>query len=254
MTAAVSPLLAPDEPPAFEIVNPAGRADVLLLCDHASHRLPRRLGTLGLAPGQILEHIGWDIGAALVARRLAARLDAPLVLSGYSRLVIDCNRPPGVPSSIPERTGGVPIPGNEALSDEEKTERARACFWPYHRAIEALLAARPRPAALLSMHSFTPDFPGELRPWPLALLYGHDRRLAGLLMDEIRATHGLLVGDNEPYQVSDTSDYGVPIHGERRGISSVLVEVRQDGILTPEGATLWADRLADAFLAVAPRL
>lgn len=246
-------MLQPDEPPAFTVINPDGPSDVFLLCDHASPRLPRGLGTLGLRPGQVLEHIGWDIGAADMARRMAERLDAPLVLSGYSRLVVDCNRPPGVASSIPEVTGGVEVPGNRGLSEEEARRRVEAFFWPYHRAIEGLLARRPKPAALLSVHSFTPSFPGQVRPWPVAMLYGNDRRLAGLMIDQLRA-QGLLVGDNEPYRVTPGSDYAIPNYGEARGVPAALIEVRQDGIDTREGAVAWADRLVDAFLAVRPAL
>jgi predicted N-formylglutamate amidohydrolase len=246
-------MLEPDEPPSFEVVNPEGSAGLFLICDHASARMPRALGTLGLTSAQIQEHIGWDIGAALVARRLSSLLDAPLVLSGYSRLVIDCNRPVDVPSSIPVVTGGVAVPGNEGLSDEQRRQRQETFFWPYHRAIGALLERRPKPTALLSVHSFTPDYPGQVRPWPVAMLYGRDRRLAGLMIDELQR-HGFLVGDNEPYRVTPTSDVGVPSYGERLGVPAALVEVRQDGITTPEGAAAWADRLAQVYRAVEPGL
>lgn len=246
-------MLDPDEPPPFEVVNADARGDVFLICDHASHRLPRRLGSLGLAPGQITEHIGWDIGAAKVARRLSELLDAPLVLSGYSRLAIDCNRPPGAPTSVVEVTGGVTVPGNAGVGADERQAREDALFWPYHRAISALLDRRPPPRALLSIHSFTPDFPGQVRPWPVAMLYGRDRRLAGLLLDELTA-QGWMVGDNEPYRVTDGGDYGVPVYGEKRQTPAVLVEIRQDGIVTDEGALVWADRVAAAYRAVAPRL
>lgn len=247
-------MLDPDEPPPFEVVNPDGRGSAFLICDHASHRLPRALGTLGLSEAQRREHIGWDIGAAVAARRLAERLDAPLVLSGYSRLAIDCNRPPGVPSSIPALTCGVAVPGNEGLSDEQVRLRQHEIFWPYHRAIEALLAGRPRPRALLSIHSFTHDYPGQLRPWPISMVYGQDRRLAALMLDELRSTHGLLVGDNEPYRVTGQGDYGIPTYGEQRGIPAVLVELRQDGVTDDAQARAWGDRLADVYLAIEPRL
>lgn len=252
---ALPPVLAPDEPPPFEVVNPDGASGLFLICDHASHRLPRALGTLGLRPEQILEHIGWDIGAAQVARRLSSLLDAPLVLSGYSRLAIDCNRPPHVASSIPTLTGGVPVPGNIDLDDRSRQARQDALFWPYHRAIEALLARRPRPAALLSVHSFTPTFPGQVRPWPVGVVFGQDRHLAGLFFDQLRADDpALLVGDNEPYQVTPDSDYGVPNYGEKRGVPAMLLEIRQDGIADDEGAHAWADRIARAYRALEPRI
>jgi predicted N-formylglutamate amidohydrolase len=73
-------LLDPDEPPPFEVVNPEGKANALLVCDHASNRLPRRLAGLGLTREHLDQHIAWDPGAAAVARGLAARLDATLIL------------------------------------------------------------------------------------------------------------------------------------------------------------------------------
>lgn len=244
-------MMEPDEPPPFEVVNPDGQGRVLLLCDHASHRIPRRLGTLGLRPEQTLEHIGWDIGAASVARRLSSLLDAPLVLSGYSRLVIDCNRPPQADSSIPAVTCGVPVPGNEGLTEHERRRRREAFFDPYHGAIDALMQRRERPSVLLSIHSFTPDYPGQHRPWPVAILYRKYADLAARWMHELRTTHGLVVGDNEPYRVTSTTDYSVPVHGEDRDIPALLIEIRQDGVASAEGALAWADRLASVARSVA---
>lgn len=241
------PLLEPDEPPAFELVNAGGRGRAVLTCDHASPRLPRRLGDLGVSEADRLTHIGWDIGAALVARRLAALVDAPLVLSGYSRLAIDCNRPPGAPTSIPEMTGGVEVPGNRSLAPADAAERAEALFWPYHRAVEALLDARRDaglPTLVVAVHSFTPSLLGQARPWRAGLLYNRDRRLADLFGASLAREPGMIVGDNEPYRVTDGGDFTVPVHGERRGLPHVLFEIRQDEISHPAGVEAWAARLA----------
>jgi predicted N-formylglutamate amidohydrolase len=113
-------LLSPDKPPAVEMVNADGSSSAVLLCDHASNRVPERLGNLGLDAVQLADHIGWDPGAADVARRLSADLDAPLVLSGYSRLVIDCNRPLRSAESIVKESAGVPVPHNRGLSPAER--------------------------------------------------------------------------------------------------------------------------------------
>lgn len=241
------PLLEPDEPPSVELVNAGGRARTVVICDHASHRLPRRLGDLGVSEANRLTHIGWDIGAALVARRLAELVDAPLVLSGYSRLAIDCNRPPGAPTSIPEATGGVEVPGNRGVTPIDAAERAEALFWPYHRATEALLDARrdaSLPTCLVAVHSFTPSLLGKARPWRAGLLYNRDRRLADLFREALAREPGMIVGDNEPYRVTDGGDFTVPVHGERRGIPHVLFEIRQDEIGSPAGVEAWAARLA----------
>lgn len=250
-------MLEPDEPPAFEVVDPHGSSTAFLICDHASPRLPRRLGDLGLSEAQRLDHIGWDPGAALVARRLSALLGAPLVLSGYSRLAIDCNRPPHVPASVPAQSCGVAIPGNAHLADDgaARAERAEALFHPYHRAIAALLDRRREaglPTALLSVHSFTPVLSGQARPWQIGVMYGRDRRLADLLLRVLRRDGALVVGDNQPYTVTDTTDYGVPVHGEGRGLPCVLLELRNDLIAHEAGAHEWAARLYAAYREIEP--
>ena len=122
-------LLGDDEPAPFELINEGGLGNLVLVCDHASNRVPARLANLGLTRLQLASHIGWDSGAAAVSRRLSARLDAPLVLSNYSRLVIDCNRWPAAVDSIPASSDGIVIPGNVALSEEDAraiTDRFRA--------------------------------------------------------------------------------------------------------------------------------
>lgn len=242
------PLLMAGEPPALEVVNGDSSATVVLTCDHASNRLPRRLGNLGLAQRDLDSHIGWDVGAAGVARALSRALSAPLVLSSYSRLVIDCNRPPESPGSIPLSSAGVAIPGNRDLDDEARRVRRETFFTPYHNGITELLdrrAAIRQPTALLAIHSFTPDYPGEERPWHIDIAYSRDRRLAALLLDKINEVPGLLVGDNLPYGVDDESDYTIPFHGERRGLPHVLIEIRQDLLATIAGIEWWIDRLLD---------
>jgi predicted N-formylglutamate amidohydrolase len=232
-------LLALDEPAAFETVRPGGASPYVLLCDHASSRLPRALGTLGLSEAARMDHIGWDIGAAKVARVLSEALDAPLVLCGYSRLAIDANRPPGTPASIPEVTCEVPVPGNRGLGEAERRAREEELFWPYHRAIEALLRAREDlgvRSMIVSVHSFTPRLYGEDRPWHAGVMYNRDRRLAAALLAALADEPGLVVGDNKPYHVTDGADYGVPVYAERAGRPGVLLELRQDLVAQDDGA------------------
>ena len=246
-------LLAADEPAAFEIVNADGAGSAVLVCDHASNRLPRRLGTLGLSTAKLADHIAWDPGAADVARRLSDLLDAPLVLSSYSRLVIDCNRPLDSPESIPAQTDGVPVPGNRMLTPGDRALRIEAVFSPYHRAISDVLDRRAgRSSLLLSIHSFTAVLAGQWRPWSISFAHGRDRRLASLLVDAMNRDASLVVGDNQPYSVDDTFDYTIPVHGEDRGLPHVLVEIRQDRITTPADAAAWAVRLAATFSQVEP--
>jgi predicted N-formylglutamate amidohydrolase len=242
------PLLGSDEPPPVELVNANGRSSAVLVCDHASSRVPRQLGSLGLDAVRLADHIGWDPGAAEVARRLSALLDAPLVLSGYSRLVIDCNRPLRNAESIAEQSGGVPVPGNRDLLPLEREMRSNALFRPYHGAISRLLDERShKPSLLLSIHSFTPVLNDRARPWHIGVSYGRDRRLASLMIGALARCGNFTVGDNEPYPIEDDVDYTIPVHGEGRGLPGIMIEIRQDEIRTVDAAAAWAARLAQAY-------
>ena len=240
-------LLSPGEPPAVEIVCANGHSAYFLTCDHAGNRIPEKLGTLGLSAVDRRRHIAWDIGAAGVARRLAVRLDAFLILQAYSRLVIDCNRSPEWPSAIAKISEQTEIPGNLSVSAEEAEARRREIFAPYQDRIAAELDARAaigRPTILATIHSFTPEYLGVKRPWHVGVLYNRDTRLAHILLDLLRKSGNLVVGDNEPYSVADLSDYTIPVHGERRGIPHVEIEIRQDLIEGEAGQGEWAERLA----------
>lgn len=252
------PLLSQDEPPPYEVVNPDGPSKFLLVCDHASHRVPASLKDLGVRREALLDHVGWDPGAANVARHLAAELDATLILSNYSRLVIDCNRKPGSTTSIPAKSDTVRVPGNEGMDEDSAKARAEALFWPYHRrieqAIDERLAAR-RPTVLVSIHSFTPALQGKKRPWEVGFMYGRDDTLAQYMIAWTRAERpDLTVGDNQPYQVNDSVDYTVPVHGESRGLYAMIVELRNNEIDTDVGVTFWGAMLAAGLRAVEPKL
>jgi predicted N-formylglutamate amidohydrolase len=240
-------LLADDEPPPFSIERESGKSDFVLICDHADRRIPRALGTLGVAESELSRHIAWDIGARGVASRLAEHLDAVLITQTYSRLVIDCNRPLGAPTSIVTRSERTDVPGNQDLTPAGRSARAEEIFAPYHRRIEEELDRRRsigRPTLLISMHSFTPEFNDVARPWHIGMLYNHDTRLAHALLGLIRAEGRWVVGDNEPYSVSDGTDYAIPVHGEQRGLPHVEIEIRQDLITDEAGQSEWAQHLA----------
>jgi len=261
MTDAPQNLLAADEPPPVAIYNESGRSPFLLVADHAGNRFPRAFGRLGISTAEAERHIALDIGIAGLGRILAETLDATLIRQNYSRLVIDCNRPPGAVTSIPEISELTRIPGNTALSAAERAAREREIFRPYHNAIAAELERRRKanaPTALIALHSFTPVFKGVARPWHAALLYHRDPRLAHALLKLLRNESGLNVGDNEPYFVSDATDYTIPVHGERRNIPHVLIEIRQDLITEEKGQRQWAMRLArllpEAFGSLLPKL
>jgi predicted N-formylglutamate amidohydrolase len=235
-----------DLPPVLQ-ENAGGRSSFLLTCDHFGRLIPKRLGDLGLSEKELSRHIGWDIGIAGVVQDLSRRLDAHLIAQRYSRLVIDCNRPPHVPSSIPLISEATAIPGNEGLSREASETRRREIFDPYHRVIHETIDRRLRegvPTILLALHSFTPVYAGIARPWHIGTLYRRDKVLPPLLLAALRAEGDLVVGDNEPYAVSEATDYTIPVHGEARGLMSTGIEIRQDLIADEAGQRQWAERLA----------
>jgi predicted N-formylglutamate amidohydrolase len=238
-----------DVPPVHED-NTAGRSPFLLTSDHYGRAIPHALGDLGLPASEFERHIAWDVGIAGVADALSKQLDAHLIAQRYSRLVIDCNRPPQAASSIPRLSEATVIPGNEGISQPAAEIRRAAIFDPYHRRIDEVIEARLRdgiPTVLVSLHSFTPVYAGVARPWHIGTLYHRDARLPPLLLRHLRAEPDLVVGDNEPYAVSDDTDYTIPVHGEKRGLMNTGIEIRQDLITDPAGQKQWADRLARVF-------
>jgi predicted N-formylglutamate amidohydrolase len=243
-------LLGEEDVPPIHEHNVAGRSPFLLTCDHYGRRIPRRLGDLGLPAGELTRHIAWDIGIAGVADALSKHLDAHLIAQRYSRLVIDCNRPPAAPSSIPRMSEATTIPGNEGLARDATEARRRTIFDPYHHHIDEVIDARLRagmPTVLVSLHSFTPVYAGIIRPWHVGTLYHRDTRLPPLLLSLLRGEADLVVGDNEPYAVSDETDYTIPVHGEARGLMNSGIEIRQDLIADQVGQSEWAERLARIF-------
>ena len=248
-TAADSPaLLAADEPCAYWIENPAGGSPFFFTCDHAGRRIPRCLGDLGVAASELERHIAWDIGAGAVMSQLAAQLGAFAIAQTYSRLVIDCNRPLDSPTLIPLRSEITDIPGNANLSVTQRQRRIDDIFTPYHARTVAELDARRKanvPTILVTVHSFTPSYLGIARPWHVGILYHRDTRLAHALLRAICDDGKWIVGDNEPYAVNDTSDYAIPVYGERRGLPHVELEIRQDLIADTAGQVAWAERMAE---------
>lgn len=240
-------LLGPNDPPPFEVLAGDATAPMLLICDHASRRVPAALADLGLSAEILETHIGWDIGAAEVTRQMSARFGATAVLAGYSRLVIDNNRDPGDPSWIPPESDHVPIPGNQDISDGEIAARVSEIFEPYHAAVGAeldRLTESGRAPVLFSVHSFTPVMDGMKRKWDVSVLWNEDDRLATHVADHLRAHDPhLIVGDNEPFS-GKLLAATLNRHGAPRGLLHMVVEIRQDQLLSPDQIAIWSDRLA----------
>ena len=242
-------MLGPGDPEPVGEINPGSTSPFFLICDHAGTAVPAALAGLGLPAEELGRHIGIDIGAFGVASGLAGRLDAPLVHTRYSRLVIDCNRKPEAASAMAAVADGTEVPGNRDLSPEERAARVEEILRPYHARIGERLDARAAaglPTLLVSVHSFTPSLrarPAE-RPWHIGLCWadadGFSRPVLGVLAE---MEPGLVLGHNQPYDVDMANDYSIPVHGEGRGLPYIEIEIRQDQIATPKDQALWADRL-----------
>ncbi|GBR11339.1 N-formylglutamate amidohydrolase [Acetobacter oeni] len=243
-------LLRAGDPEPVRVHGSAGsQSPFLLVSDHAGRAIPTALATLGVPEKDLSRHIGWDIGIDGLGRLLARQLGALLIEQTYSRLVIDCNRAPGHPTAIVTVSDGTPVPANADLPAGAASMRTLEIFEPYHTRIGEELDRRTEAGLetfLVALHSFTPEMHGLKRPWQAGVLHNHDPRFGRLLID-ILLEEGLVTGDNEPYELTDTSDYTVPVHGERRRIPHVELEIRQDLIASEAGQAEWASRLAKAL-------
>lgn len=245
-------------PEAVRVMNGAGRSPVVLVCDHASNHLPERFGSLGLAAADLVAHIAWDPGALGVSRTMSRLLDAPLVESCVSRLVIDCNRPLDAPDLIPQTSELTAIPGNAGLNEAARRERIALSHDPYHRAIEALVAERaatglPEPM-FVAVHSFTPVYRGKARPWHIGIIHDEDERLSAPIIAGLQAEKGLCVGVNEPYSPVDRVYYTLERHARARNAPCVMIEIRNDEIADDAGEEKWGRLLARILTGIDPSI
>lgn len=244
--------MTPDHPgeDGTVMLRPDGASPFVLVCEHASNFMPTRYQGLGLAESDCQRHIAWDIGAARLTRLLSERLDATAILAGFSRLLIDANRPPYVPSSIPSLSEDTPIPGNVALGEAELDLRLRHFFQPFHASITGQLDRRrrdSRPTAIVCVHSFTPVFLGEARPYHVGVLFDGTRNWATALQRHLRERTNLDVRLNQPYAVTPKEDYTAYVHGADRGLAALLIEVRNDLLDGPQDISRLARQMADAL-------
>jgi len=234
----------------FDVVNPMGKAALVIVCDHASNALPPEIGDLGVGAKDMQRHIAWDIGAAAIARHLAEIFDAPAVLCGTSRLVIDCNRKLHDPTLIPPISDGITVPANEGLTSEQRQWRIEAYFQSYHQACREMIEARcskgERPL-FLSVHSMTDQMNGKHRPWEISLSSNENRGATAPVLAALKDVTGLVVGDNEPYDMDPRVDYSTPEHALSRGLDYLQVEFRQDLVASGRGQEDYAKIFAEAL-------
>lgn len=247
------PLLGPDEPPPVSVINPGGKAKILLVCDHASNRIPKKLGTLGLEPEELEKHSSWDIGALEVTLKLAEMFDARALVANYSRMVVDLNRRLDHPTVFPTTSEGVPVPGNLGMPESDQELRVEEIYLPYHETIAATVDEYLKNGvvpALIAVHSYTPVFFGQPRPWHLAALWAQDERIPRPFIDGMRA-RDYNVGDNEPYDARIMRGATTHMHADGRRLPNLLVEYRNDLLLDPTQR----DRLVqDTYEVLAPVL
>ena len=244
------PLIGPEDPPPFQVVNADGSAPFLLVCDHASRAIPHAMKQLGVADWVLERHVARDIGARALTLALSERFDAPAVLAGYSRLVVDLNRQLHDSSAFIKVSDGIAIPGNIEMDERERTERIQSFFDPYHAAVDEALARftqRGHVPGLLSIHTCTPVYNRVVRRWHVGVMWDKDPRIARPLLENLARVPDVCVGDNEPYSGAHPNDFTIDHHAESNGFPCVGVEVRQDLVDTPEGAAHWAGVLGDAF-------
>jgi len=246
-TALPGGLLGPADPPPYTIHNESGKAPLLLVADHASRNIPAALQQLGLDAATLEKHIAWDIGSAELAMILSELLDAPLILSGYSRLIIDLNRQLDDVTAIPPVSDGITVPGNAILDQQQRALRVDTFFRPYHTAITARLdefQARGITPALLSIHTCTPVLGDLQRPWHLGVMWDRDPRIALPLLQQLNQLQQWCIGDNQPYSGRHPHDFTIDFHAEARGIPHLGIEVRQDLVSDSAGCRQWAEILA----------
>ncbi|GAB6968275.1 N-formylglutamate amidohydrolase [Komagataeibacter kakiaceti JCM 25156] len=250
-----SRLLTQDDPPPVIQFGPSAAGSpvsptappFVLTSDHAGRAIPAALGDLGVSAADRARHIACDLGMAETGRLLAEQLGCVLVEQAYSRLVIDCNRAPGHPTSIVRRSDGTDVPGNVDITAAQEGQRVEEIFLPYHQRIENEISTRLEaglPVVLVSLHSFTDCMNGQKRPWHTGVLHNRNPAFGLRVRDLLAAEDGLVVGSNEPYALTDASDYTVPVHAEGRGLPYLEIEIRQDLVATARGQAEWAARLA----------
>ncbi|SDI92039.1 Predicted N-formylglutamate amidohydrolase [Billgrantia gudaonensis] len=232
--------------PSVELHNRSGKGPVVILCEHASPDIPEPYHDLGLDPAHRFSHAAWDPGARDVAMALSRALDAPLVASRVSRLVYDCNRPPEAASAMPERSEVVDVPGNRNLTEAQRAQRIESVYRPFCTAVTQRLeerAASHLPTALITVHSFTPDYHGKPRTVEIGILHDADRRLADAMLAQSHRLAHRQIRRNDPYGPEDGVTHSLKLHGIGHGLANVMIEIRNDLLGTPADASTMADEL-----------
>ena len=231
-------------PIAPEVFNAGGASPLLLVCEHASNAIPARYGDLGLSAEELKSHVAWDPGADVVARALAASLDAVLVAARVSRLVYDCNRPPDAPGAMPEKSEVFEIPGNRNLTEAQKSERIENVYLPFKEGLGRVISASAQLKVMVTIHSFTPVYFGGQRDLHIGILHDSDSRMADAMLETAEDFTSLDVRRNEPYGPADGVTHTLIEHGLRHGLLNVMIEIRNDLLAAEQDQKIVAELLA----------
>ena len=246
-------VLDQQEPPPYRRINEQGSAPLLIACDHAENTIPKSLNGLGLSAEHLRRHIAYDIGAKQVSLLLSKRFDAPLLLSEYSRLVIDLNRHLDDPTLIVEESDGISVPGNMNLTDEMVKQRKETFFHSYHEQYQKMvgtLVSRCSRPVILSVHSFTPAMNGVHRPWEMGVLWDRNEGFARRVIERLATVTGFWIGENEPYPATDPEGYAQVAYGHEPGVDFALLEIRQDLISSQQGQQKISRLIHEAFVPI----
>jgi predicted N-formylglutamate amidohydrolase len=232
---------------AVVVDNRDGAGPFVIVCDHASNFIPREFDSLGLASSELSRHIAFDPGALGVSKQMSSRMDAPLVRSTASRLLIDCNRPLDAPDLITTVSEVTRIPGNADLNEEQRQERIGRFYTPFHEAIQSVAMPRLKSGmqpGFIAVHSFNPTYRGVARPWEIGLIFDEGSDWALAMAEMLRAEFGFNVGLNEPYSPQDRVYHTLSLHARSQGLPAVMIEVRNDEISTEIQQIQWGELLS----------
>ena len=249
-------LLSAEDPDPVGFQKLDSNAPFILFCDHSGNAIPKSRHHLGLPSNLLEQHIALDIGIFGVCQHFSNLLKIPFIFQRYSRLVIDCNRLLDTPYSIPEKSDGIAIPGNQNIDETERTLRQKEIFYPYHHTIETFLNQRQikkKPTIILSLHSFTPILKTEqlYRLWEIGLLYENKSDFIEVLLNYFQTQTSFEIGDNKPYSMQKRygcSNYTLPIHAQKRHLPYIGIEIRQDLIVEPRNQKTFGALLGAIFL------
>ena len=235
----------------YKVLNPKKTNNFIILCDHASYKIPKKYNKLGLSNCDLKKHIGWDIGALKVAKKISKNINNTLIYSGYSRLLIDCNRSLKSKGAFLTKSEDIKIPGNYNMSRKEKILRSKRYYFPYHNQIKKFINQSLKLGivpSLVAIHSFTPVYRGKLRKWHVGILQRSDKRLSSLFIQDIKKNKKIILGINEPYKLDLPGDFTIPFFSESYGLPNVLIEIRQDLLLKDKSINYWSNLITKILM------